>query len=129
MSSSLTVFVVSMVQGWEGSGRAVILEALGSTDSMNQYMKIDLCGQVSHTELLNSVNQSQNWSSICWPANAKEGQLMSQSSMWRPYLYPTAAAPLLKVLRKVCRTAQVSQQNYVDPMRRGVPELGVGSMG
>lgn len=71
MSSNLTVFAVSMVQDWEGSGRAVILEALGSTDSMNQYMEIDLCGQVSHTELLNSVNQSQNWSSICWSANAK----------------------------------------------------------
>lgn len=101
MSSSLTVFAASMVQGWEGSGRAAILEALGSTDSTNQYMEIDLCGQVSHTELLDSVNQSQVWSSFCWPANTKGRPInFTESSIWRSFLYPAVSSPSFKSVEK-----------------------------
>lgn len=79
--------------GLGSSGRAAILEALGSTESMNQYMEIDLCGQVSHTELLDSVKQS----SFCWPANTKGRPInFTESSIWRSCLYPAVSSPSFK---------------------------------
>lgn len=42
----LTVFVTSMVWGWEGSGSKAISWGLGLTDNMNQHMGTDLSSQV-----------------------------------------------------------------------------------
>lgn len=94
MSSGLTVLEADVVQGWEGSGREAVLEALGPTDTMNHYVGTGLCGQVSHTELSDSVNLEF----LQAASRHQSAHDLTESLIWRLHLYPVVSSPSSKVV-------------------------------